>query len=666
MQKTVKIITLSFLIFLLLSAGVLTYLTTAVDPEQVKQQIYRMVKEKTGRTMTIAGKVDFSIFPRLGINVGKTTLGNAPGFSGEFADIEKMRAGLQILPLFSKKIQTTALVVDGLVVRLHRRKDGRTNWDNLAGGKKVAGQPDKKQKKTFPAMAFLLEGIEVKNSTVTYQDDAAALFYGITGFSLTTGVIGADRPIPVTGSFTVAATKPESTTDVAFSTTLLFDSTARKLLCNDLSIRKNARGKGLPVTVSSLLSGNIGYDPVKKNISSAGLSLGIHLEGDRLPEKKADLTLTTPVEITLDPLSVTLPALAMKVPGSSITGSASYETRTKKNITFALEIDRIDLNRFIAPVAVPKPVAQRRQDPSAMVRATAPGPYDDLTIRGAVVIGTVKKDTLRASNIVVRAAMDNSVLKITPCTAELYSGLLSCAATVDFRGTFPKVAAKAALKELTVGEALAALTGKEMMTGIVDLDADVDLIAADRDTLAKSLNGAIRLTARDGAVHGINIPALIRQAKAALKGEKIPPDTARQTDFTAMAATVKFTDGRATNDDFTMRSPLLRLTGKGWADLVQSRLDYRITARIADTVAVREETDLKKLRDLPIPIRISGGLARPAWSVDLASLFRKQAEKSVRDVVAEVVKDPKKALKDPKKLLENKKKALEGLKRLFK
>lgn len=553
------------------------------------------------------------------------------------------------------------------MVKLHRKKDGRTNWDDLAGEKRASTrQSDKKQQQTPPAMAFFLEGIEIKNSAVTYQDDAAALFYGIREFSLSTGALDADRPVPVKGSFTVTASKPECTTDVTVTATLLFDTTAKKLLFNDLSIQKNARGTGLPVTVSSLLSGNITYDPVQKNISSAGLSLGLHLEGDRLPEKKAALTLTTPVEITLVPLSVTLPALTMKVPGSTLTGSASYAARRKKNIIIALEIDRIDLNRFVAPVAAPRTAVLNRHDPSAMVRTPAPGPYDDLSVRGALTIGSVEKGKLRASNIAVRAGMDNSILKITPCTAKIYSGLLSCAATIDFRGVVPRIAVKSTLKELAVGEALMALAGKEIMTGTMDLDADIGLTATDTATLVKSLHGTIRTTARDGAVQGINIPDLIRQAKAALQGKKIPPDTARQTDFTAMSATVKFTDGRATNDDFAMQSPLLRLTGQGWADLVQSRLDYRVTALIPDTLAGRDEADLKEQKDLPVPIRISGELARPTWSVDLASIFKEQARETVRDVAAEVMKDPKKALRDHKTLLQDKKKVLEGLKSFFK
>ena len=75
------------------------------DPNDYKDQIAAAVEERTGRTLTLEGDLELSVFPWLKIGVGPAALSNAPGFGdASFARIEGAALSLQVLPLLTGKV----------------------------------------------------------------------------------------------------------------------------------------------------------------------------------------------------------------------------------------------------------------------------------------------------------------------------------------------------------------------------------------------------------------------------------------------------------------------------------------------------------------------------------------------------------------------------------
>ena len=59
------------------------------DPNNFREEIATEVQRETGRELVIEGDIDLTFFPWFAIQVGKTTLGNAPGFGDDpFASFE--------------------------------------------------------------------------------------------------------------------------------------------------------------------------------------------------------------------------------------------------------------------------------------------------------------------------------------------------------------------------------------------------------------------------------------------------------------------------------------------------------------------------------------------------------------------------------------------------
>ena len=80
MKKLIKflLVTLAVLVTLIVITAVA--LPLLFDPNDYKPQITELVKEQTGRDLKIPGEIELSVFPWLGIKLGKVELSNAKGF----------------------------------------------------------------------------------------------------------------------------------------------------------------------------------------------------------------------------------------------------------------------------------------------------------------------------------------------------------------------------------------------------------------------------------------------------------------------------------------------------------------------------------------------------------------------------------------------------------
>ena len=102
------------------------------NPDKYNPEITALVKEKTRRTLVIEGKLGLSVFPKLGVAVGKVRL-SEPGSAKPFASLGEARVSLALLPLLSRRVVIDRVVVSGLNAELVRSKDGRLNIDDLTG-----------------------------------------------------------------------------------------------------------------------------------------------------------------------------------------------------------------------------------------------------------------------------------------------------------------------------------------------------------------------------------------------------------------------------------------------------------------------------------------------------------------------------------------------------
>ena len=170
------------------------------DPNDFRDRIQVAVKESTGRDLLV-GELDLSVFPWLAVNVGRSELGNAEGFSADqFLSFESASLSVRIVPLILRQeVMVGTASLDGLQVNLEVAANGVTNWDDLAeGGEDAAATTDDGGDS---AAAIDVANIAVTNASVSYSDASAGSEYSVSGLSFETSRIAANVPIDIRAEF---------------------------------------------------------------------------------------------------------------------------------------------------------------------------------------------------------------------------------------------------------------------------------------------------------------------------------------------------------------------------------------------------------------------------------------------------------------------------------
>src|SRR5437773_2533061 len=173
----------------LLAAGILVFALT-FDPNRYKDDIERMAKERTGRTLKLQGELKLVFFPSLGAGVGGVTLSER-GSQREFISLQSARASVKLLPLLRGQVIVDAVRLSGFRAQLVKNKDGSYNFsDLLEGGEaKPAAKPAPEKKGKSAPVKFDIAGITVDRASILYRDMSSGQEISLTDVKLHTGRI---------------------------------------------------------------------------------------------------------------------------------------------------------------------------------------------------------------------------------------------------------------------------------------------------------------------------------------------------------------------------------------------------------------------------------------------------------------------------------------------
>jgi AsmA protein len=263
---------LKYALFTLGGLVVLVVLAIAVllatfDPNQYKSELSRVVKEKTGRTLSIDGAIRLSFYPSIGVAVGKTSLSERNS-DRNFARIDEMKVSLALVPLLSRQVVVDRVTLSGLNVELVKDKGGRTNFADLAG----AGGPPAPAKAPAPKsaaqhapVALDIAGVEIRGSSVGWRDESTGARYKATVDELKTGRIASGVPGKLSLAARVEASEPKADYQVRLSGDyrLNFEKESFAFSGMDLSISDATPGSKTP-PIS--LKGDLEFDAAPQAI----------------------------------------------------------------------------------------------------------------------------------------------------------------------------------------------------------------------------------------------------------------------------------------------------------------------------------------------------------------------------------------------------------------
>ncbi|HET9013708.1 MAG TPA: AsmA-like C-terminal region-containing protein, partial [Gemmatimonadaceae bacterium] len=164
--------------------------------------------------------------------------------------------------------------------------------------------------------------------------------------------------------------------------------------------------------------------------------------------------------------------------------------------------------------------------------------------------------------------------------------------------------------------------GRAAMEGSANGTFDLAAAGATVHQMKRGLGGSVALDVRNGALVGIDLADLIGTASGFLqsRGRQTGAlDENKRTPFSQLSASVRIKDGVATNDDLRAKSPQLDIAGSGRMDVVSTELDYALRAQVLPDPA-NERGALRSLVGLTVPVKITGPIEKPSYTVDWAPI----------------------------------------------
>lgn len=348
------------------------------------------------------------------------------------------------------------------------------------------------------------------------------------------------------------------------------------------------------------------------------------------------------VGIKADGQKLALQGLDVKLDDTRIQGNVGVSQFSKPLYTFDLNIDKLDLNRYLpqstASANESKPAdkaADKTEQPIDLSALKA------LNAQGSIRVGWLKYGKTEAKNLNIGLKAQDGLASLDPLNVDVYQGTVRGAVKLDARAT-PALAIQQSLQNIAVGPLLVDTINNDMLSGNGNLNLNVTAQGNTVTALKKSLGGSVDLRMAEGAVKGFDLAGAIRDAKGklnVLKGQSdAAADKGKKTDFSELTATFNIKNGVAHNDDLAMKAPVFRLTkgeSKGDIDIGKEQINYLAKPTLVNSLKGQGGKDAEQLGSVGVPVKITGTFAAPKFGIDMAALGQALAKSVALDALTE-------------------------------
>lgn len=667
-MRAIKILGLAIggLIALLVLALLAVWLF--VDPNNYKDRIAAAVKDSTGRSLSLPGKLKLSVFPWISLQTGEASLGNPAGFGDEpFLTLKRASLSVKLMPLLHSQLEVGRIEIDGLDLRLKQNAAGKGNWEDWGSKASATPAPEKSSK----APTVNLAGVAISNSRIAFENMAA------DNVSVDIGHVAPGVAIPVSLSMNLVSAPNARPMPLKARFELTLDLDQQRYQMAKLDLQGDVQPAGAPkpinwrfaspaadlnLTAQTLaqtsFTAEAGLAKLNGRISGSKLVDAPSLAGtfqlaELAPrELMAQFGIASPVTRDKSALARFAAAgayawqggvarmndLKLRLDDSQLAGRFAYDTGDS-GMDFALTLDRIDLDRYQPP-----PVEETTK--SAPIEL----PVDflkPLRAKGSFNVGEIKVGGAHLTQLSAAINVGDAQARFAPLSARLYGGQYSGNIGLDMRQAVPRLSMDEHLAGIDIAALMKEYADSKRLSGRGNLDVKLSGAGRNGTALLKTLTGTISTDLQNGAVEGIDIWYAIAQAQSLIQKRQLAAATnTKRTAFETFKTSADVVNGVATTKDLAIASQLLRINGSGSTNLVTQVLDYSVTATILKTPPGADDGTAQLAR-ATIPVKITGTLEDPKVRPDLAGMAKERVKQEVekhKDEVKEKVKDKLKGL----------------------
>jgi len=594
-MKLSKKLLISLVSLIILLVVAIIAIISFVNPERLKPVIMQKVKQATGRELVIDGKLSWSFFPWLGVNVGHLALGNPQGFTGKnFLEVGSAKVGVQFFPLLSGRIEAGRVELSNVQINLIKNNKGETNWAfNSAEKKSETTAPEKKSTATTinKSLALAISKFDIVDANLTYQDLQTQKSFNLRHFNLSANDVTFTHAFPIKSSFMIDSSSPAITGQFSATADVSLNPVTNIYAFNNAKFISNLKQKDKKI--NSELNGNLIVDLNKETFSFK-----------KFNGKLINVKFNGGVQIThllSDPI-------------------------TSGNIN----IEPFDLQALLKSTGVDASNIQKANGAAAQITFNINKTNTNAT--GYLQLADVQAAKLQLNKINAKFQWQNGILDITPVTANLYQGVANIAANINLKQTTPQINARLILTNVQAQPLINDFVGAHDISfvGQGNMTLQINTAGAEEKALTRNLNGKANFSLQNGYISGVDLGNLFDNASSFIKGQKQPAEGQGKTPFGSLTASAVIQNGVIKNQDLLLDATRFVVNGSGTIDLPIQKIDFslQMSGKKSDP---NQKDSLANLYGLPVPLTVTGQLNHPAVRLDIprlaAAVAKKQFEK---------------------------------------
>ena len=630
MKKAIKwgLIICASLVVLVIA--VLLIAPAFIDIRDYKPQLEQKVTEATGRPFAVGDDLSLSLFPWAGLSFSDLRLGNTPGFSEkELVTVKSFEVRVKLLPLISKDIQVKRFILNEPRITLVKNKNGQVNWAQPAAAQKKSAAEKTTQASKSPAAEaglpikdLTVAEFSIKNGSITWIDHTANTRKEITAVNFKLKDVSLERP-------------------VALSFSALLDNQPLSIDGTVGPIGKDFKQASIPLNldIKALkelilqLNGN-----VKNPASKPAFDMAVEIKTFSPRKVMAALNQKFPVA-TSDPDALERVALKANLKGdqnkltvsdgiigldkSTLKFSLNASDFSRPNLVFDLYLDQINLDNYLPPKSEQQPAKAEKTAPK---KAADYEPLRKLILDGRIKIDQLVVSKAKIKDLLVQIKAKNGIFDIDPLQLAMYQGSISGKSKLNVQTNTPQSSLTLNVENIQAGPLLRDVLEKDILEGVTNAQLNLTMSGDDAAMIKESLGGNGQLRFNDGAIIGIDLAGMVRNVKSAFGLEQKPAQRPR-TDFAELNVPFSITQGLVHPPETSLKSPLIRVTAAGDANLVKETLNFRVEPKVVGTI--KGQGDAEQRSGLMVPVLVSGTFAKPRFAPDLAGMAKKQLEETV-------------------------------------
>ncbi len=693
MKKLLKIVlwSLASLVVIVLLAAIL--IPVLVNPNDYKDEIAQQVYQKTGRTLTIEGDIDlsFSLPLSVSLELGKAELSNAKGFGDKpFAKMDGASLYVAIMPLLTEnRLDVGEIRLNNMVLNLIKNKSGKTNWADLSGEKTVPAEDKTRagtsksskpaEKSSMPAIN--IAGLNIKDAQISWTDEQHKQHIVLSKANISISELIENKPFELKISTLIDSNNPDMKGNFKLTSSPTISLAQQLFKLPNTQVTLDLTGTALPGGANKTsLVGDIIFDGMKQVLNINAMKLNTYdllIDGqflasklDKAPEysgkiqiekfspkqlaailgaalpamkeQKALSSADASVSFNGDQNSLKISSLTANLDNTSLTGNALIRNFQKPLYGFDLKLNQLNLD-YYALAATEQPAAKKAESkagpeakkPAPKAKPAAGPVFPVKTLRGLnldgkLSIGQFIAGGAKMTNVVIILKGKDGLVRLAPLKADLYQGNINLNATIDARSNTPKLKIINELKGVQIGELLQDISNSQEITGTANISANISTAGNDKDRLLKNSNGVIKLLVSDGRIKKLDVINTLRKAESMLKGKAAPTQAQEEnTRFSELKGTFNIKNGVVKNNDLSSKSPVMELTGAGYADLTKEYLDYTLKVKLLNSLKIDKNSQGTDYRGKEIPYTIKGKFSDLKQEANISKVLEQQVKKKI-------------------------------------